>query len=119
MEKAVLTSFLICLTSLTATDRQEIDSHVDEILEILSKNEPAPEYKQERNAVYYGDGEIPVSIFDHLSDKPKAETAPTPAPIPTPVQKPVNEPAPAPKPEPVAAMRRTGQIYWRTAPVLL
>ena len=33
-------------------DRQEIDSHVDEILEILSKNEPAPEYKQERNAVY-------------------------------------------------------------------
>ncbi|MBR2901482.1 MAG: endolytic transglycosylase MltG [Clostridia bacterium] len=82
-------------------DRQEIDSHVDEILEILSKNEPAPEYKQERNAVYYGDGEIPVSIFDHLSDKPKAETAPTPAPIPTPVQKPVNEPAPAPKPEPV------------------
>ncbi len=82
-------------------DRQEIDSHVDEILEILSKNEPAPEYKQERNAVYYGDGEIPVSIFDHLSDKPKAETAPTPAPIPAPTPKPVNEPAPTPAPKPV------------------
>lgn len=80
-------------------DRQEIDSHVDEILEILSKNDPEPAPKQERNAVYYGDGEIPVSIFDHLSDKPKAETAPTPAPIPAPAPKPVNDPIPAPKPE--------------------
>jgi hypothetical protein len=57
----------------------ELDSHIDEIIEILSKG-GSPNEPEATERPLYGDGEIPVSIFDHLSDEGKDETAPTPAP---------------------------------------
>ncbi len=69
----------------------ELDSHVDEIIEILSKGTPSIEPETTERPLY-GDGEIPVSIFDHLSDEGKKETAPTPAPTIsfTPISEPDN-----------------------------